>query len=397
MSKDERTYRKTPYKGVQEVISPQGKRLGYRVRYRDTSGRQRAQTFRRLTDAKVSLDALRTDVRRKEWSDPALGREKLETFVEGWLKGRTDLERTTRDRDATLLRVHILPKFGNSSLISITDLAVREFKAELLASGLRHSTVTKILGTLGNILGVAVANRLIPENPCARVEKPGEVEAETVFLTLEQLLDLAQATQARFAPMILLAGTRGLRFGECAGLRPGRVDLLRGRLDVTEALKEVRGDLYFGPPKWKRRRTIPLPAFLSRSLETYLNDYPPRRESITDGLVMFTNTDGSLLRRSNFARRVFAPAVRRAGLDEGLTFHGLRHSAVSILVAEGATIVELAAIMGWARSTAAAMVARYGHLFEHREDHLTERMDVAFQRAEESRRSRTEGTVTPLG
>ena len=65
-----------------------------------------------------------------------------------------------------------------------------------------------------------------------------------------------------------------------------------------------------------------------------------------------------MLRRSNFNRPAWAPAVALAGVDPCLTFHGLRHSAVSILVAQGASLVELAATMGWSRSTAAAMTMR---------------------------------------
>jgi len=41
-----------------------------------------------------------------------------------------------------------------------------------------------------------------------------------------------------------------------------------------------------------------------------------------------------LLRRS-FLARTFKPAVVAAGLPEGLTFHGLRHVAASLLVANG--------------------------------------------------------------
>lgn len=63
--------------------------------------------------------------------------------------------------------------------------------------------------------------------------------------------------------------------------------------------------------------------------------------------LLFTSPEGSLLRRSHFDRRVFTPAVKGVGCDPGLTFHGLHHSAVSILIAEGASIVELAAVMGW--------------------------------------------------
>jgi hypothetical protein len=49
--------------------------------------------------------------------------------------------------------------------------------------------------------------------------------------------------------MVLLAGYRGLRFGELAGLRPHRIQFLRGRLEVVEALKETGAGHYFGPPK----------------------------------------------------------------------------------------------------------------------------------------------------
>ena len=88
-----------------------------------------------------------------------------------------------------------------------------------------------------------------------------------------------------------------------------------------------------------------------------------------------------MLRRSNFNRRAWAPAVALAGVDPRLTFHGLRHSAVSILVAQGASLVELAAIMGWSRSTAAAMTMRYGHLFAAQEKRLTDAVEQAYRNA----------------
>src|SRR5690242_19629165 len=101
--------------------------------------------------------------------------------------------------------------------------------------------------------------------------------------------------------------------------------------------------------------------------------FPPQND------LVFTNVDGSLLRRSNFTRRLWQPAVMRADLDERLTFHGLRHSAVSILTASGASIVELASVMGWSQSTAAAMSVRYGHLFEARDQHLTAALDELYR------------------
>ena len=69
-------------------------------------------------------------------------------------------------------------------------------------------------------------------------------------------------------------------------------------------------------------------------------------------------------------------------MNPELTFHGLRHTAVSILAAEGAQLNELASIMGWSRSTAASMAVRYAHLFPSRQEHLTSCLDAVFRDAE---------------
>ena len=49
--------------------------------------------------------------------------------------------------------------------------------------------------------------------------------------------------------------------------------------------------------------------------------------------LLFVGPRGGVLRR-RFAERTLRPAVERAGLDPSLTFHGLRHVAMSALVDE---------------------------------------------------------------
>jgi hypothetical protein len=48
------------------------------------------------------------------------------------------------------------------------------------------------------------------------------------------------------------------------------------------------------------------------------------------------------------------------------------------LVAQGASLVDFAAIMGWSRSTAAARTMRYGHLFAAQEERLTDAVEQAY-------------------
>jgi integrase len=77
-----------------------------------------------------------------------------------------------------------------------------------------------------------------------------------------------------FRALVLLATHGGLRFGELAGLRRARIDVLRGRVTVAETLTDVNGVLAFGAPKTKRsRRVVPLPRTIIRELETDLGRY----------------------------------------------------------------------------------------------------------------------------
>jgi integrase len=72
---------------------------------------------------------------------------------------------------------------------------------------------------------------------------------------------------------VLVGAYGGLRIGALAGLRRGRVDLLRGTVTMAEIVTEVEGRLFFGLPKTRAgRRTVGLPRFVTRELEAHLAD-----------------------------------------------------------------------------------------------------------------------------
>jgi integrase len=97
---------------------------------------------------------------------------------------------------------------------------------------------------------------------------------------------------------------------------------------------------------------------------------PKTRTSRADaqrGLV-FTSDDGTPLRRSNFRRRVWIPAVVASGAPTGARFHDLRHACASWLIHAGANPLEVAAKLRHARVT--TTIAAYGHLFPGTDDRL---------------------------
>jgi integrase len=109
----------------------------------------------------------------------------------------------------------------------------------------------------------------------------------------------------------------GLRWGELAGLKRRRLNLLHASLEVAETIVEVRGKLFFGHPKSSAsRRTLALPAFLVEELRAHLGRFA------TPGELVFAGREGGPMRRTNFRSRVWLPAVESAGLTP-LRFHDL--------------------------------------------------------------------------
>ena len=92
-----------------------------------------------------------------------------------------------------------------------------------------------------------------------------------------------------------------------------------------------------------------------------------------DALVFTGSSGWTAMRRSLFARRVWQPAAKRAGLA-GITFHGLRHSFVAILVAAGCNVREVSEWAG--HNNVAFTLTRYGGLFEDGSDEAVSRLDA---------------------
>jgi integrase len=203
-----------------------------------------------------------------------------------------------------------------------------------------------------------------------RVPLPKVKREEMRFLTPAEVAALAEAIHPRYRALVLVGAYGGLRIGELAGLRRGRVDLLRGAVQVAEIVVEVRGALHMGPPKTRAsRRTVGLPRFVAEELAAHLagRDDPEA--------FVFTAPQGGPLRVTAFRARVWRPATRASGLD-GLRIHDLRHTAVALWIAAGANPKEVAARAGHA--SVSFTLDRYGHLYSEADSALRDRLDVLY-------------------
>jgi integrase len=162
--------------------------------------------------------------------------------------------------------------------------------------------------------------------------------------------------------------------GEAAGLLRRDIDPLRSRIRISHTAVEVRGKVTLdNDPKTSRsKRSIPVARTIMRRLEQHLAEFV---EGSADALV-FTAPEGGPLFRS-WGRTVLRPAAIRASLHD-ITFHGLRHSFVAIMVAAGRNVREVSEWAG--HNSVAFTLTRYGGLFEDGADAAVDRLDATSPR-----------------
>jgi integrase len=147
--------------------------------------------------------------------------------------------------------------------------------------------------------------------------------------------------------VVVLALSTGMRRGELMGLRWGMIDF---------KLQQIR--LY--ATKNDTSRSVPLVGHAMELLQRMLPVAPD------DGALVFPGTSRqpsigvthSVDQKPVDIKKPWTTAVRKAKLVD-FRFHDLRHSAASYLAMNGASTVEIAAVLG---HKTLAMVRRYAHL-----------------------------------
>jgi integrase len=358
-------------------------KVSYRARYRDPAGHERSKSFSRKVDAERWLADIEHAKIRGAWTDPALGKVRFSDWLTAWWATTTNLRPSTRARDEMALRLYALPRFGDMPLAAIRQLEVRAWVADLSTRSLAPATILKAYQLFGKVMAAAVDAGYLAQTPCRNVPLPRVEREEMRFLTPAEIVTLAEAIRPSYRALVLTGAYGGLRIGELAGLRRGRVDLLRGTVEVAEIITEVSGRLHVGPPKTRAsRRMIGLPRFVVRELEAHLAS-----KNDPDSYV-FTAPRGGPLRIIAFRNRIWRPATKAAGLEE-LRIHDLRHTAVALWIAAGASPKEVATRAG--HTSVSFTLDRYGHLYPEADILLRDRLDALHATARP-----TEGAVVEL-
>lgn len=364
----------------------------YDVKLRDPNGRMYQRSFRTKREAVSYQDRERTDRGRGVWVDPRGEAIPLGRLAADWLTTNPGKRPTTLARDETIVRVHLKPKLGDRPVGTITPREVQS----LVNEWCKHAsprTVRRQYGTLRAILNAAVEAELIGRSPCRGIKLPAVEAKDSHIVDADELAVIAEALGDNTRPMLYLGAVLGLRWGECAGLKVGRLDFLPSTLAVAwQRTRGPGGVMVEGPPKSAAAcRTLSVPAPLMDLLGRHL-----ARRGLTGsdaGAYVFVSPEGRPLDYSHWYQREWVPAVVGAGhckevpdpkqpdktkKKPTLGFHDLRRANATGLVAEGVDVKTAQARLG--HSDPRLTLAVYAQATSEGDRRAAERMGSRFMR-----------------
>lgn len=364
--------------GTEKPRHGQGDR--WRVLWRDAGGKSHGRSFARKQDAVRWKNELEARLNRDVFFDPDRGRATFAEIAGAWWNGHAQqlADGTIRSYKG-ILDGRVLPRWGTQPVQTIQYGDIAAWTAELSAEGLSGARVRNHLIVVSQVLDHAVRDGRIPSNPARLVRRPKSAPARRHrYLTAAQLDHLAD-TAGAYRPLVLVLGYCGLRWGEAVALRPEDVDTTKGRLHVERAMDDAGN---FHEPKDHDRREVPAPDFVLDEL----------RDTMPDTGLVFRSPQGSHVHHANWTRRVWLPALESAGLPR-MRIHELRHTAASLAVASGASVLGVSRMLGHADPAITLRV--YADLFDQDLDDVRARMDTV---AREARQARLSGdNVIDLG
>lgn len=353
-------------------------------------------------------------------------RQTVAKFLESWLDecARPKVRPNTLRRYRDLVRLHIKPEIGQVPLAKLTAQQVQGFlnrkfggaaaskprKGRPAPKGLSARTVQHCHAVLRTALGQALRWGMVARNVATLVALPRAPHKEVQPFSREEARQFLKATKGhRLEALYTVALACGLRQGEALGLRWPDVDVDAGTLTVRHQLQRVarptlqpnagdgepsadqaRGkakrqkktEVQLVEPKSPRsRRTIALPQLVVNALRVHrarqLEERLLAGRRWHDTGFVFTTAIGTPLDARNVQDN-FKDLLKDAELRPQ-RFHDLRHSAASLLLAQGVPARGVMEILG--HSQIGITLNLYSHVMPELLRDAAQKMDAALAAA----------------
>lgn len=321
----------------------------------------------------------------------------------GWIA-----EDTAHDYEL-MIRRYVEPNIA-ADADCVTAVMIEDLYALLLDCGGAHGnsisarTIQKLNTVLNKSFNWMCREGIIAGNPIAAVELPRVVKRPMRVLSERESAALLDALAYRIAgPLpddvapierVYAMGAwtgwwTGTRVGEVCGLLRRGVSFSDGRLTFDGSVSERRHLHRKDPKRPTHRRTIAPGSEYMDSLRSYFDwlreDWLEPHIVLTESMPVFCRSDGSFIRPSDMSDSFKAMALESGiELERGESFHSLRHTNGTLLLAGGRNPKEVQRRFGHSR--AATTLDNYGHAMPGEDAAAADDMEGIAQRIREAGR-----------
>lgn len=324
----------------------------------------------------------------------------LAYFSRIWLEeyAKPNLRQRTYESYQKIIERIILPHLGHVKMSLLTPLHIEEFKNKMRIDGIRAdgksggyspSAAMRYFAILSSMLSTAVRWNMIDENPCSKVGAPKQNRApsDIKHFTLEQATAFLQSLEdvhIQHKALSYLALLSGIRVGELCALTWSDVDFENQTISINKSTAKVKGGQIITPPKNKGSvRTISIPenvVRLLKSLSTYQKTEQLRLGSKwIDTDYVFKQWNGLQINYyspSHWFRRHLAEYNSKVKKEEDklpvITFHGLRHTSATLLIAEHIDVKTVSTRLGHAQTSTTMNI--YAHSLKKSDEDASNRL-----------------------
>lgn len=293
-------------------------------------------------------------------------RQTLGHFLDRWLEDsvKPSVRPNTYYSYEQHVRLYLKPETGHIQLSKITPQHIQALMNQQIKAGRSPRLAQYLRTVLRCALGQALKWNLVVRNVAALVDPPRYKKPKVVPFTVEQVHTFLDSIKGdRLETVFRVALSLGLREGEILGLRWQDVDLQSNILRVKVALQRIERKLQLVELKTERsRRTLPIPETTANALRAHRIKQLEEKMLAGDrwketGLV-FTTSVGSPLSARNVLRS-FHRLLKKAEIPRQ-SFHNLRHSCASLLLAQNVPPRTLMDILG--HSNISLTMNTYAHV-----------------------------------
>lgn len=345
---------------IKERKDKNGKVVGYHVQIRIKGYRPEHASFISKTKMKEWIQNTESAMREKRHFKTTEARKHtLGELIDRYIRDILPTKKKSEQKQSAQLTwwkqqigYHLLSEITPSMIAEQRDNLLREMTKRKKTRN--PSTVVRYMAALSHAFTVAIKEwGWIQDSPASKVIKPKEARGRVRFLDADERLRLLSVCKDSQNPylhiIVVLALSTGMRQAEILNLKWSDVDLEKERVILQET----------------KNGEIRQVALAGHALQLIKELDKVRR---LDTQLLFP---GKYPKKPIVIRSAWENAVSKAKIFN-FRFHDLRHTCASYLAMNGASLAEIAEVLG---HKTLAMVMRYAHLSDSHTAGVVSRMN----------------------